>query len=152
PGRPSLALCSLVYNDTRLRGDRDRGSPAVPREDSMTTFSMPAVRGLARRMAWLGLVALGMAAAAVHAGEASVAVAANFLKPMQAIAPDFTAATGHRLVVSGGSTGKLHAQIVAGAPFDVLLAADTKTPARLVEEGHGVAGSPFTYAIGQLVL
>src|SRR5690606_10597331 len=36
--------------------------------------------------------------------------------------------------------------------LDVLLAADAKTPQRLVDEGHAVAGSNFTYAIGQLVL
>ena len=34
----------------------------------------------------------------------------------------------------------------------MLLAADDETPARLVKEGDGVAGSRFTYAIGKLVL
>ncbi|MCO5120067.1 MAG: molybdate ABC transporter substrate-binding protein [Burkholderiaceae bacterium] len=110
------------------------------------------LRRTMRRVVWMAAAILGMAGVGAHAGEVSVAVAANFLKPMQSIAPDFTAATGHQVVVSGGSTGKLYSQIVAGAPFDVLLAADAKTPKRLVDEGHGVAGSQFTYAIGQLVL
>jgi molybdate transport system substrate-binding protein len=56
------------------------------------------------------------------------------------------------VVASFASTGKLYAQIKAGAPFDVLLAADQKTPARLEEEGDIVAGSRFTYATGRLVL
>jgi molybdate transport system substrate-binding protein len=51
-----------------------------------------------------------------------------------------------------GSTGKFYAQIKSGAPFQLLLAADDETPARLVKEGDGVAGSQFTYAIGKLVL
>jgi molybdate transport system substrate-binding protein len=51
-----------------------------------------------------------------------------------------------------GSTGKFYAQIVNGAPFDILLAADDETPAKLEKEGHSVVGKRFTYAIGKLVL
>ena len=87
-----------------------------------------------------------------HADEVQVAVAANFTAPMQKIAAAFEKHTGHKAVLSFGSTGKFYAQIRNGAPFAVLLAADDETPARLVQEGLGVAGSPFTYAIGQLVL
>jgi molybdate transport system substrate-binding protein len=87
-----------------------------------------------------------------HADEVQVAVAANFTAPMQKIAAAFEKHTGHKAVLSFGATGKFYAQIRNGAPFAVLLAADDETPARLVQEGLGVAGSPFTYAIGQLVL
>lgn len=87
-----------------------------------------------------------------HADEVQVAVAANFTGPMQVIAPLFERDTGHKAVLSYGATGKFYAQVVNGAPFEVLLAADDETPARLVREGHGVAGSAFTYAIGTLVL
>ena len=86
------------------------------------------------------------------AGEVLVAVAANFAPPLERIAPGFTAATGHTLKVSVGATGKFHSQIVAGAPFEVLLSADDETPRRLVADGHAVAGSAFTYATGRLVL
>ena len=99
---------------------------------------------LAAWATWTGLSA--------HAGEVQVAVAANFAAPMQKIATAFEKATGHRAVLSMGATGKFHAQIRNGAPFAVLLAADDETPARLVKEGLGVAGSTFTYAIGRLVL
>jgi molybdate transport system substrate-binding protein len=43
-------------------------------------------------------------------------------------------------------------QIKNGAPFDVLLAADTATPEKLETEGLGQPGSRFTYATGKLVL
>jgi molybdate transport system substrate-binding protein len=101
---------------------------------------------------WLLAAVLWGAVAAVQAGEVQVAVAANFAAPAARIGAAFTAATGHVLKVSTGSTGKFYAQIVGGAPFEVLLAADQQTPRRLVAEGHAVAGSTFTYAIGQLVL
>ena len=98
-----------------------------------------------------GLLA-SIGALPVQAAEARVAVAANFAKPMAQIAEGFAAATGHTVALSVGSTGRLYSQIIAGAPFDVLLAADAQTPARLVDEGHAQAASRFTYAIGQLVL
>ncbi len=91
-------------------------------------------------------------ALSVNAAEVSIAVAANFTGPMQRIAAQFEKDTGHKAVLSFASTGRLYAQIKNGAPFDILLAADDKTPARLIEEGHAVAGSRFTYAIGKLVL
>ena len=86
------------------------------------------------------------------ADEVQVAVAANFTAPMQQIAAQFEKDTGHKAVLAFGATGKFYAQIVNGAPFEILLAADDETPARLEKEAHGVAGSRFTYAIGKLVL
>lgn len=98
-----------------------------------------------------GLVLL--AAATARADEVIVAVAANFAGPLQKIAEGFTAATGHRIRASAGATGRFYTQVVAGgAPFELLIAADDETPKRLVAGGHAVAGSAFTYAIGQLVL
>jgi molybdate transport system substrate-binding protein len=88
-----------------------------------------------------------MAASAI-----AVAVAANFTAPLAHIAGQFSAATGHTVAVAAGATGKFHAQVAAGAPFDVLLAADQATPGRLVASGYAVAGSQFTYAVGRLVL
>lgn len=106
---------------------------------------------LSRRLSAL-LAALSGALPLAHADEVLVAVAANFTAPMQQIAADFEKATGHKVVASYGSTGKFYAQIKNGAPFEVLLAADDETPARLAAENAGVAGSQFTYAIGKLVL
>lgn len=101
------------------------------------------------RMGWLASLAL---LGAAQAAEVSVAVAANFTAPMQKIAAAFAQDSGHKAVLAFGSTGRFYAQIRNGAPFQVLLAADDETPARLEREGQGVAGMRFTYAVGRLVL
>jgi len=97
------------------------------------------------------LIAL-LACAGAHAGEVQVAVAANFAGPMEKLAAEFQRDTGHKAIVATGATGKFYAQIRNGAPFEVLLAADDETPARLEKEGQALAGSRFTYATGRLVL
>ncbi len=97
-------------------------------------------------------VVLAGASLSARAEEVSVAVAANFSAPMQKIVVEFEKATGHKAQLVSGSTGKFYAQIKSGAPFQLLLAADDETPAKLVKEGDGVPGSQFTYAVGKLVL
>ena len=85
--------------------------------------------------------------------ELRVAVAANFAEAFDELGARFAASEGGVPVsASVGSTGSLAAQIVAGAPFDVLLAADATRPALLEEQGHIVPGSRFTYARGRLAL
>lgn len=91
-------------------------------------------------------------ASSSYADEVSVAVAANFSAPMQKIAAAFERDTGHKAILSFGSTGKFYAQIVHGAPFQMLLAADKQTPQRLQQAGLAVNGTVFTYAIGKLAL
>jgi molybdate transport system substrate-binding protein len=86
------------------------------------------------------------------AAEVQVAVAANFTAPMKVIAAQFEQDTGHKVLASYGATGKFYAQIQNGAPFDILLAADDETPARLDKENATAPQSRFTYAIGKLVL
>jgi molybdate transport system substrate-binding protein len=98
-----------------------------------------------------GLV-LAISSLTVQAAEVQVAVAANFTAPMQKIAAEFEKDTGHRAMVSTGSTGKFYAQIRNGAPYDVFLSADTATPDKLQADGMVVEGSRFTYAVGKLVL
>jgi molybdate transport system substrate-binding protein len=93
-----------------------------------------------------------MAVSSVSAEETQIAVAANFTAPLKAIIEVFEEDTGHKVQASYGSTGKLYAQIKNGAPFEALLAADQERPERLEEEGVGLPGSRFTYAIGTLVL
>lgn len=87
-----------------------------------------------------------------RAAEVQVAVAANFAAPMQKIAAAFARETGHKALLAIGSTGRFYAQVKSGAPFQVLLAADEETPARLAAEGLAVGASRFTYATGRLVL
>ncbi|HPB91883.1 MAG TPA: molybdate ABC transporter substrate-binding protein [Rugosibacter sp.] len=87
-----------------------------------------------------------------QADAVSVAVAANFSGPMKRINAEFEKTSGHKVALSFGSTGKFYAQVKAGAPFEVLLAADDETPGKMAQEGLAVKGSRFTYAIGKLVL
>lgn len=98
------------------------------------------------------LFAILAIAGAAHGGEVQLAVAANFAGPMEKLASEFERDTGHKAIVATGATGKFYAQIRNGAPFEVLLAADDETPVKLETEGHAVAGSRFTYAVGRLVL
>ena len=82
----------------------------------------------------------------------TVAVASNFWKTATEISAAFTEESGVSVRISAGSTGKLYAQIINGAPFDVLLAADQERPSLLETNGHAVNGSRFTYARGVLCL
>ena len=68
------------------------------------------------------------------------------------IAELFRPQSGDTLQLSFGSTGKLYAQIRAGASFDVFFGADRATPQRVEQEGLTVNGSGFVYALGKLVL
>lgn len=86
------------------------------------------------------------------ANELRVAVASNFLLPLKELSREFEKNTAHKVVVISASTGKLYAQIKQGAPFDILLAADSLRPELLEKEGIGVPGSRFTYAVGRLAL
>lgn len=107
-----------------------------------------------KRPSFVSLLITGLllATAAVRADPIMVAVAANFAAPFKQIAAEFERESGHKVVAAFGSTGKFYAQIKNGAPFDLLLAADDETPARLVKDKAAVPGSAFSYAIGKLVL
>ncbi len=96
--------------------------------------------------------ALALVAAGAFAGEVTVAVAANAGELVDELAAEFERRTGHRVAATVGSTGKLYAQILHGAPFDVFLAADQERPRLLVEQGLAVEDSRRTYAVGRLVL
>lgn len=98
---------------------------------------------------WLALLLVTMPLAAK---EVRLAVASNFLTPVKALAKTFEQETGHRLIISSGSTGKLYAQIRNGAPYDLFLAANRREPERLEREAKIHPGSRFTYARGVLAL
>jgi molybdate transport system substrate-binding protein len=88
----------------------------------------------------------------VAAGMVHAAVASNFTKVAEALAADFKAATGHDVIFSFGATGALYTQITQAAPFDVFFSADDKRTKTAIDEGFGVAGTDFTYAVGKVVL
>lgn len=88
----------------------------------------------------------------VWAEEVRIAVASNFSIVSVPLSRVFTQTTGHEVIMSYASTGKLYAQIVNGAPYDIFLAADLVRPLKLETELLSVPGTRFTYAVGQLVL
>lgn len=92
-----------------------------------------------------------LGASSTRAETVTLAVAANFTAAMKEIAAEFARSSGHRTRISYGSTGKLYAQILHGAPFDLFLAADQERPKR-IEEQDQLGQQRFTYAIGKLVL
>lgn len=158
--------CILIYSETagaesaseagaRVGGcPRERagagGAPAYMHR-YMHRSRRRSERGRARLPA-LALLAVGAGPGALHAESVTVAVAANFVTPLEALEVEFEAATPHDLTIVAASTGQLYAQIVNGAPFDVLLAGDVERPRLLAEQGAGDPGSRFTYAIGRLAL
>lgn len=99
----------------------------------------------------VALAGVGGVRAAV-AESATIAVAANFQMPLEALQRAFEKAGTHKLSLVSGSTGQLYAQIVNGAPFDALLSADQETVAKLVTAGRADPSARFTYALGTLAL
>jgi molybdate transport system substrate-binding protein len=110
---------------------------------------------ISRRLNLLGalaaLVLTGLAGPAL-AAETQVAVAANFTEPAKAIAAAFAQETGHKAILSFGSSGQFYAQMARGAPYEVFLSADADRPKKAEQDGLGVPHTRFTYAIGRLVL
>ncbi|MBT8456206.1 MAG: molybdate ABC transporter substrate-binding protein [Alphaproteobacteria bacterium] len=106
-------------------------------------------------MTWIPTVFKGLVLSVLMAGPAisasvTVAVASNFLTTSQALETAFEAETGHEVTLVHGSTGRLYAQIVAGAPFDIFLSADMQRPEALLV--GGLAVDTRIYAVGALVL
>ncbi len=80
-----------------------------------------------------------------------IATAANMQFAIPPILETFTEATGILCEPIISSSGKLTAQIKAGAPYSVFLSADMKYPEVLYQEGLTIA-EPKIYTYGTLVL
>ncbi|HUH46621.1 MAG TPA: molybdate ABC transporter substrate-binding protein [Arenibacter sp.] len=81
----------------------------------------------------------------------SIAAAANMQLPMEAIAKRFTDKYQIPCELIIGSYGKVTAQIVEGAPYDIFVAANMKYPEAVYNAGKAMA-RPEVYAHGKLVL
>lgn len=81
----------------------------------------------------------------------TVATAANMQFALQAVAAAFTRQTGTEVRLVLGSSGKLTAQILEGAPYDLLVAADEQYPQAIFSAGNA-EHPPRIYARGRLVL
>jgi len=100
----------------------------------------------------IALLLAPFVATGLRADTLTIAVASNFAQPAHVLAALYEKSSGHDVRITSASTGKLYAQIKNGAPFDLFLAADSERPRLLEDSGSGVAGSRFTYALGELVL
>ena len=88
----------------------------------------------------------------VFATEIKVAVASNFLSTIRQIKTEFEKETGHKILLSSASTGKLYAQISHGAPFEVFMAADSERPKMAEDNGLAEINSRYAYASGRLAI
>lgn len=104
-----------------------------------------------RLIASLSLVLVFFAPPA-SSGELTIAAAADLKYALEEIVGAFRAGyPGAKVVVIFGSSGKFHAQIQNGAPFDLFFSADIAYPRELQDKGLA-ATPPKLYAIGRIVL
>ena len=80
-----------------------------------------------------------------------IAVASNFIEPLNLIKKEFLKNNKTSFKISTGSTAKLFAQILNKAPVDIFLSADQLT-IKKIPDNIKVKVSKFTYAIGSLVI
>ncbi|NRB40637.1 MAG: molybdate ABC transporter substrate-binding protein [Pseudomonadales bacterium] len=88
----------------------------------------------------------------LHSETVTLAVASNFKHTALQLKKSFEETHTHRIRLVSASSGKLYAQILQKAPFDIFLSADQHKPQRLQQQGLIADKRRFTYAIGQLVL
>lgn len=81
----------------------------------------------------------------------SIAVAANAKHALEEVCLEFEKEHGVKTNIISASSGKLSAQIKAGAPYDLFISADLKYPKDLYEKGL-THSKPEVYALGQLIM
>jgi len=107
-----------------------------------------------RRALWhLALLATLPVVLAGHAAAAELKVlTAGAYKPvLQALAPGFEQASGHRLVIDNDTAGALHKRIAGGEAFDVLVAPPGVHQALAAQLAPGTASPLARVAIGVAV-
>ena len=101
---------------------------------------------IAKTLAIAFLLALSVRA---EAETITIAAASDLKFAMDEIASDFRKANpGHTVEVIYGSSGKFHAQIQQGAPYDLFFSADIGYPRELSRGGFASSGVR-PYALGR---
>lgn len=96
------------------------------------------------------LLFIGCSKKEVDSQKVTIATAANMQYAMQSLSETFIQKTGIPCEIILASSGKLTAQIKAGAPYDIFISADIKYPQSLFQAG--LSNEPKVYAYGKLVL
>lgn len=103
---------------------------------------------------WLPCIVLACLALSCGSDKSTsltIAAASSLRPALIELSAGFTEANGTPVSLIFSSSGKLTAQIKAGAPYDVFLSADESYPASLSAVGL-TTGQPAVYAHGPLVL
>jgi molybdate transport system substrate-binding protein len=82
----------------------------------------------------------------------TVVAAADLRHALDEVAAGFERSCGCEVRLSYGSTGLIDAQVRAGLPADVFLAADAETPSALEADGLLLPNTRVAYAIGRLAV
>ena len=81
-----------------------------------------------------------------------IAVASNFYSTLNLIKKEYEKNVPDSISLISGSTGKLYAQILHSAPYDIFMAGDSARPEKLERAGLIYPDSRTTYATGKIAL
>ena len=99
------------------------------------------------------LLMLALVVSPAVLGQQLTVAAASSLRPTLDYLVDAYEAQnpGHQVEVIYGSSGRLMAQIINGAPFDVFMSADMAFPQNVFDKGEATS-APVVYGLGRIVL
>lgn len=101
---------------------------------------------------FLVLAFVCMACPNLYAQKTTIAAASSLRPALDYLVAAYTEQhPQHELEIIYGSSGRLMAQIINGAPFDVFMSADMEFPQKLFDEGMATS-APVVYGLGRLVL
>ncbi len=95
---------------------------------------------------------IAVIACSANADPLRIAVAANFQNTFETLVAAYSKQSSDQIEGTYDATSSLYTQIVNGAPFVALFAADGDRTEQLVANGRAKAASRFVYAIGRLAL
>ncbi len=125
-------------------------SPAIRLPNLRPRITKHALRTLGAALLALAGLAVG---ARAETPSPLIAAAASLRFALDEIAAGYTRQDAGRpaIRITYGATGTLVRQIEQGAPFEIFLAADDETPARIAAAGLA-DGPPVPFAVGRLAL
>ncbi len=126
---------------------------AISNKISMFTVMARTVNRLVLISVKLSFIALlfSIGCGPVQKHKLRVATASNVRYAIAEIADTFYHGTGISVEIIKGSSGKMSAQIMQGAPFDIFISADMDYPMGLYHDGYA-SKEPQLYAYGEIIV